>query len=147
VLITSLPPVNHTIVTIKKPRVPANSSFLYRGKLGVGDYFSCSNPLRGSQLSSLTLTIADSQTYQVVNNCYQVNILNQGRGRIDEYGNLWVQVLSQDTALLDTLGPFSVQRSLVLDWSYLTNVNTIAKWRHEVKFFITALTEDLVNYG
>lgn len=75
------------------------------------------NGIPAAALNTLTLTICDTSTRAIVNSCQDANILNTGRGTIDDAGNLLVQLLSSDTALEVESDPYEY-RSLVLVWTY-----------------------------
>lgn len=75
------------------------------------------NGIPASALNTLTLTICDTSTRQIVNSCQDVNILNMGRGTVDALGNVQVQLLAADTALEIESDPYEY-RSLVLRWTY-----------------------------
>lgn len=81
-------------------------------------------PLRGSALDSLTLTIVDTLTGNVINDVDDINILNTDRGTIDEAGNLTIQLETGDTEISDIppIASLRVQRSLVIGWSYNTGL-------------------------
>lgn len=131
---------------IRNPKIPAGSTPTIKTVLQYGTP-TCPFGLRGSQLATMTITICDTQTAEVVNGCYKVNVLNTGRGTIDEFGNVYMAWEPGDTALLNspTVGPAEVQRSQVLDWTYLTASGATAVGRHETVVTITSLTEDDVN--
>lgn len=75
------------------------------------------NGIPAAALNTLTLTICDTTTRQIVNGVQDVNILNAGRGTVDTLGNVQVQLLATDTALEVDSDPYEY-RSLVLRWSY-----------------------------
>lgn len=130
-----------TTVEIFWPRIPIGTTPTIKSKLFVGTRYNAF-PLRGSQLETMTITIADVATGLVVNGCYLVNCLNTGRGTVDEAGNIIINWLAGDTMLLDPKGPQRIRRSQVLDWSYPTLSGATAIGRHETIVTITALTED-----
>lgn len=90
------------------------------------------NPVPGSGLATMTLTIADTATGQVINAVSQVNILNTGRGVLDEAGNLTVTLQAGDTALAELAVPVQTQRSLVIRWTDLAG----GSWWHQCNFLI-----------
>ena len=83
---------------------------------------------------TLTLSIVDTMTGQVVNGCSQVDILNTDRGTIDADGNLTVQLEVGDTYMSGSPGS-RVQRSLVIDWLTATNLTG----RHQANFYLQRL--------
>ena len=68
----------------------------------------------------------------------QVNILNVNRGTVDSQGNLVITLEAGDTSMSEVPGSPSVQRSLVLDWSY-TTVTESGAGRKQVNFSVVAL--------
>lgn len=76
------------------------------------------NPIPGASLDTLTLTICDTATGAIINNCELVNILNTNRGTVDSSGFLTIQFEEGDTSMSEVPGAVQVQRSLVLDWTY-----------------------------
>lgn len=84
---------------------------------------------------TLTLTIVDTLTGTVINNCSQDDILNVGRGTIDDDGNLVVQLGADDTSMAEVPTASKVQRSLVLDWE--TSTDLIG--RHQANFNLSRL--------
>jgi len=93
------------------------------------------NAIPAAALTSLTLTIADTTTGQIINGCEDVNILNANRGIISAQGSLIVSLLAGDTALLDRTH-LTESRSLVLMWSYNSGTYRNA---HQVNFMIQKL--------
>lgn len=84
---------------------------------------------------TLTLTIVDTATRTVINNCNQDDILNTGRGTIDDQGNLTIQLGVLDTSMSEVPGDNQIQRSLVIDWSTATNLTG----RHQANFILCRL--------
>lgn len=78
------------------------------------------NPIPGSALTTLTLTIIDTVTETVVNGVLTVNILNTGRGSADNTGKVTVTLEPNDTALQYPISVFRgrVQRSLIFNYTY-----------------------------
>jgi hypothetical protein len=91
------------------------------------------NPIAGSQLTTLTLSLVDTVTKAVVNSCTDANILNTGRGTIDALGNLKINFLKTDTQLLDTTHKREY-RSAVIIWTYNAGAGVGTR---EVKMMIT----------
>lgn len=94
------------------------------------------NGLSYAVLTTLTLTIVDTRSGAVVNNCLQVNILNTDRGQIDNQGNLTITLQTGDTSMAEVPGLPRVQRSLVIDWTYNSGASA---GRHQVNFVLEAL--------
>lgn len=118
--------------------IAAGSSALYKAQLLKDD----GTPLPGSSLASLTLSLFDTMTEEVVNNVEDVNILNTGRGSIDDEGNLQIILMGSDTAAIGT-PPFvdaSQFRSMVIKW-----VDTLGTTlgEHQVDFKVTVLVGTL----
>lgn len=121
-----------TIVTISGGPFPSDATLVYTGQLLDGDGVG----IPASALATLTLSIADTMTGTIVNNCSQVDILNTGRGTIDNLGNLVVTLTPADTSLVDWETCVSpVQRSLVIDWA--TGSGIVG--RHQVNFALLQL--------
>jgi hypothetical protein len=92
-------------------------------------------PVAAADLDTLTLSIVDTATKAVVNSASSVDILNTGRGTVDDAGLLTVRLLAADTAL--AAGVSEAMRSLVFGWTY----NGGASAGHfEVDFKIKALS-------
>lgn len=119
------------VVNVPGGSFAAGATLLYTAQLVDPNY----NPIAGSALNTLVLTIADTMTGAIINNCQDVNILNTGRGTIDESGNLTITLSSADTAMSETPAP-QVQRSLIYDWTYNGGQAT---GRHQANFVLTAL--------
>jgi len=84
---------------------------------------------------TLTLSIRDTLTGAIINDCTQDNILNTGRGTIDDEGNLMIQLEVADTSMSGTPSASRVQRSLIIDWLTATNLTG----RHQANFILTRL--------
>lgn len=113
---------------------PSRSTVIYTGRLldGVGA------GIPASDLDSLTMTLAVAATGVVVNGVDRVDILNTGRGVVNEAGDLTVTLLPADTDI--GRAPYVRDRTLamVLDWTFNDG---IFSGRHEVRLLFTALTE------
>lgn len=120
-------------VVVNAPNGPfaANTTPVFTGQLVDGTF----HPIPASALNTLTLTIVDTLSGEIINGCEQVNILNTGRGTLDEMGNLTISFLIGDTAMSETTSE-AVQRSIVIDWTYNGGVNA---GRHQVNFELLAL--------
>jgi hypothetical protein len=92
-------------------------------------------PLPGSELNSMTLSIVDTLTGQIINNVSQENILNTDRGTIDNLGNLIISLRPSDTLMNETSAQ-KIQRSMIIDLTYSSGMMAA---RHEVDFMITKL--------
>lgn len=92
------------------------------------------NGIPAAALTSLTLSIVDTLSGAVINGAQAVNILNTGRGAVDDQGFLTIALLPGDTSLSEVNTP-SIQRSLVIDWTYGAGL----VGRHQVNFQVVAL--------
>lgn len=112
--------------------VPAGSTPVYQAVL-VDENGVAMGP---GALATLLLSIVDTLSGAIINNCNQQNILNTGRGTLDSAGNLTVALLAGDTALYNTADE-QEQRSLVFQWTYNGGAKT---GMHQVDFEIQALS-------
>lgn len=92
---------------------PAGTTIVY--KCVIED--ESGNAIAAANLSTLTLSIVDAASRQVVNGVSAVSILNTGRGTVDASGNLVLTLLPADTALLVSTDS-AEDRSLLLAWTY-----------------------------
>lgn len=102
-----------TIAECRGPPVPSGSTPIYTSAL----VDTSDNPIPGSNLNTLTLTIADTLTGMIINGVQNVNILNANRGIIDQFGNVTVLLEPGDTMLSYPSYP-RVERSLIFVWTY-----------------------------
>ena len=119
------------------PAIPACTTPIYRAVVTDGN----GDPVPGSLLDTLTLTIADVSTRSIINGVEYVNILNTGRGTVDEEGNLAITLEVGDTTM-DELLPYNirmVKRALIVDWTYNNGQYT---GRHQANFIVTSLVEN-----
>jgi hypothetical protein len=72
-------------------------------------------PVPGSLLTSLTLTLLDTFNGAIVNGINGVNILNTGRGTVDDGGNLEVILSPADMSMSETYVPL-LQRSMIFTY-------------------------------
>jgi hypothetical protein len=94
-------------------------------------------PIPSSDFDSLTLSINDTETGDVINGVDSQNILNTDRGSVDSQGRLVITLTSDDTLLPS--GPKRVKsRSLTIKWTYRAD----RKGSHEIDFKITRLVGD-----
>jgi hypothetical protein len=111
---------------------PAGSTAVYTAQL----LDAYGNPIPGSALTSLTLTIVDTLSGAVVNGVQQQNILNTDRGVIDQQGNLTLSLEAGDMTITNP-SALRIQRSLVLDWTYNGGSSS---GRHQANFTLTQLS-------
>jgi hypothetical protein len=123
-------------VNISTGDIPANTTPVYTGNFVYGGPYGDA-PLPGSALDTLTLTICDTLTGAIVNGCDAVDILNTGRGSVDDDGKLTIGLLAGDTDMSEVPGAATVLRSLIIDWTYNGGASV---GRREVTFTVTALT-------
>lgn len=117
------------------PPVPACTTPIYKAVVVDGN----GDPVPGSLLDTLTLTIADVGTQNIINGVEYINILNTGRGTVDEDGNLAITLEVGDTSM-DELLPYNiklVKRALIVDWTY----NGRYAGRHQANIIVTSLVE------
>src|SRR5690242_13217059 len=121
------------VVTISGEPVPEGASAIY--ECLIEDFVKKFIP--ASALLSCTLSIADTLTGRIVNGISSVSILNTGRGTINEQGNLLITLLPSDT-LIGIFGVTKIQRSLVVDWTWMFEGN-LSTGRHQANFTIVSL--------
>jgi hypothetical protein len=78
-------------------------------------------PIPASRIVSLTLTIFDTLTGTIINDVFEVSILNVDRGTVDESGKLVILNQPGDTSMAEVPGASTVQRSYELNWVYNTS--------------------------
>lgn len=121
------------VLTIAGSPVAAATTPVYAAQL----VDATQTPVPGSALDTLTLSIVDTLTGTVINSCNQVNILNTGRGSIDDLGNLLITLEVGDTSLPETPTPNRISRSLIIDWSVNSGATV---GRHEAQFIVVNLS-------
>jgi hypothetical protein len=119
-LIATFGAVPAPIVYLPNGPYPAGTVFPVYGQ--IQDPFG--NGIPNTSLQALTLTIVDTLTGQVINDVSDVNILNTGRGTVDQYGNLLIINEAGDTAMGEVPGAAYVQRSYLLSWTYTTSLSS-----------------------
>ena len=88
-------------------------------------------PVPGGQLSSLLLTVYSLDDLQtIVNSISQVNILNVGRGSVDNNGVLVVTLDGADNPVLDDTLELELHRALI-EWTW---ANGTKSGLHEIEF-------------
>ena len=121
------------IVQVPNGPYAAGSTPIYAGQ--IIDPFGVGIP--AADISILTLSIVDTLSQQVINGVSGTNILNTGRGTVDDLGNLKVSLEAADTSLAET-DAAQIQRSLIFDWTYAT-MSSAGSGRHQVNFILVAL--------
>src|SRR5690348_6667791 len=89
-------------------------------------------PLGGNSLTTMTLTIVDTITQQIINGVDRVDVLNTGRGTVDALGNITIALTAGDTSMSETTA-LQVQRSMIIDYTYNAGA---AGNRHQVNFLL-----------
>lgn len=102
-----------TIAECRGPPVPSGSTPIYTAAL----VDTNDNPIPGSNLNTMLLTIADTLTGTIINGVQNINILNTNRGIIDQFGNVTVLLEPADT-MLGYPSYRIVERSLIFVWTY-----------------------------
>lgn len=121
------------IVSIPTQAIPEGSTPTYTANL----VDSFGDPVPAQDLNTLTLTICDTLSGEIINSCDQENILNGGRGTITPEGLLTIQLLTGDTSMSElAANVVQIQRSLIIDWTYDGGAKT---GRHQANFPITRL--------
>lgn len=122
-----LPPV------VNAPNGPfaAGSRPAYRGTIHRRD--GTGLPL--ATLLTLTLTIADTLTGEIINSVDGVDILNTGRGLILDGGSFVITLEAADTSMDNVPGASQVQRSLIIEWT----TSDPDAGRHQVNLILVRL--------
>jgi|SRR6185437_13617476 len=121
------------IVTDTNGPIPAGSTALYKVTFVQSD----GTPITLGMLTTVTLTICDTLTGEIINDCDNVDIFNTGRGSVSSDGVLSVQLLAGDTAVaVPGYGAYIVNRTLVINWTY--NSGTLAS-AHKFNFQIAPM--------
>lgn len=116
---------------------PAASTIYYRAQIVDGT----GTGIPAADIYSLTLTLSNFATGEIVNGASRADILNTGRGTVDDEGNITV-VLGPDDTAMPYPAPVGTKRvlSLVLDWAFNGGQ---AVGRHQANLVTVALTEPL----
>jgi hypothetical protein len=125
----SSPPPEVVLIGMNYPVVASGATAVYTAKIVDVN----GNPLPATDVNTLTLSLVDTSSGSIINDVSAVDILNVGRGTLDDAGNLTI-TLGQGANQADTvsLGPTLSTRSMVIDWSYgMGNFG-----RHQVNFQI-----------
>lgn len=88
-------------------------------------------------VSTFTITIVNTLTGEVINNVSQVDVLNTGRGILNDGGDFVITLTSDDTQMFESPGAPRVQRSLILEWS--TNDTPPDIGRQQMNFMVVRL--------
>jgi hypothetical protein len=124
-----LPP----IVNMPNGPFASGSQPVYRGQL----FDNGGHGMDIANLATFTLTIADTLTGEIINSVNHVDILNTGRGLIDDGGAFIVTLMTADTLMNEVPGAPQVQRSLVLEWT--TKDVPPETGRHQADFILLRL--------
>jgi hypothetical protein len=82
-------------------------------------------------LGSLTLTLYDVKTEQIINSVDHVSILNTGRGSVDSSGHLSITLTPSDNVLVGTAS--HELHVALIEWTYASGTKT---GRHEITFAV-----------
>lgn len=124
-----------TVTTFHGDPIPARATAIYKAQIvdqaGVG--------IPAGNFTSLTVSLYDTASGQIVNSVETVDILNTGRGTIDSSGNLTITFLPDDMAPVGLVQPGFLQyRQILIEWAYNSG-DSIG--RHEVDFSIRILPD------
>jgi hypothetical protein len=92
--------------------------------------------IQGSALATLTLTLKDRDTGTILNGVNAVNILNTGRGVVDEAGLLRVTLTPADNVMQDSAKDLEAH-VMVLRWTWGATAEKAGA--HEVEFSVKNL--------
>ena len=118
--------------------VAPGSTPFYIGSLRTGPYGN-SVPVPGSSISSMMITICNTQTNLIINNRNSVDFFAAG-GTVDNYGLLTFPLTVGDTSLADTPSLVKVMRSMIYTGIYNA---TRSKFRFERRFIVRELSDGL----
>jgi len=118
--------------------VAPGSTPFYTGQLRSGPYGN-SVPVSGADISSMVLTICNTQTGVIINNRNEIDFFSAG-GTVDKDGVLTFPLAAGDTSLLDTPELVRVERSLIFEGFYNANQKAFRIERH---FIIEELADGL----
>lgn len=124
-----LPP----IINLPNGPFASGSQPIYRGQL----FDSDGRGMALALLATFTLSIVDTLTGEIINGADNVDILNTGRGLIDDGGAFRITLMTADTAMTEVPGAPQVQRSLVLTWA--TSDIPPETGRHQADFILLRL--------
>lgn len=90
-----------------------------------------------ADLDSFTLTIVDTLSGMIINDCDAADILNVGRGTVDDEGNFVITLEVDDTSMTEAPSDDRIQRSLILDWATTDDPPLVG--RHQANFILLRL--------
>jgi hypothetical protein len=99
-----------TVRSVAKQEIPEKGTWLYEADLKKEDGTALTSP----EINSLTLTVhALDAAKTIINGLNAVNILNVGRGTVNDLGHLTVVLTGDDLALVDPAAPFENHIALI----------------------------------
>jgi hypothetical protein len=113
---------------------PAGATLVYAGQLLDGTGAG----IPAADLDAFTVTLSWLGSGNVINNVYRENVLNVGRGTVDDQGRYTITLQPAETTL--NPAPLGTQKvmTIVIDWAYNT-LSVIG--RHQANLTLVALTE------
>jgi len=120
-------------VTILDGEVPELSTWTYNGVLRDEK----GQAIPGSALSELKVTLYEKVSLGVINNVQDVNILNTGRGTVDESGNLQIVWLPADGPIVNAILP-TERHCFRLSWKWSGGTKAA---NHTVEFVMRNLAK------
>ncbi len=117
------------IRTVFNDPVPQSSTFKYSAVL----QDETGAPIPATALTTLTLTVYALGTGAIVNGITHLNILNVGRGTVDQLGNLTVLLAPTDNTIL-AVPPVPEAHVMLLEWTYGGGAK---EGIHEVQFTVS----------
>ena len=96
--------------------------------------------LNGASIETLTLSLLDTQTGEIINSLDRVDVLNVGQGTVGPTGLVTISLLPADTLITDMPQAQQVQRSIVLEWTY-SQGQAVSTGRHEARFYLVPLAQ------
>jgi hypothetical protein len=91
-------------------------------------------------LATFTLTIADTVSGEIINGVDRVDILNTGRGLVDDGGGFVITLETADTMMDEVPGAARIARSLVIEWT--TTDTPPETGRHQADFVLLRLATE-----
>lgn len=118
-----------TVRTIMSPAIAERVTSRITGVL----YDHLGAVLPAASLTTLTLTLYDILTGNILNSVSAVNILNTGRGTVDTAGNMEIVLLPADN-LLNNTALASERHIALIEWTWGSGARSGAR---EVEFTVS----------